>query len=35
MDNLSETARQSMMDTVKKAIDAKDYNAFKAVHTKY
>ncbi len=33
--NLSETDRQAMMDTVQKAIDAKDYNAFKAAHTKY
>ena len=35
MKNLSETDRQSMMDAVQKAIDAKDYNAFKAAHTKY
>ncbi len=35
MKNLSETDRQAMMDAVKKAIDAKDYNAFKAAHTKY
>lgn len=35
MQNLSETDRQAMMDAVQKAIDAKDYNAFKAAHTKY
>lgn len=35
MKNLSETDRQAMMDALQKAIDAKDYNAFKAVHTKY
>lgn len=35
MKNLSETDRQAMMDAVQKAIDAKDYNAFKEAHTKY
>lgn len=35
MKNLSETDRQAMMDLVQKAIDAKDYEAFKAAHTKY
>ncbi len=33
--NLNETDRQAMMDAVQKAIDAKDYNAFKTAHTKY
>lgn len=35
MKNLSETDRQAMMAAVQKATDAKDYNAFKAAHTKY
>lgn len=35
MKDLSETDRQAMKDAVQKAIDAKDYNAFKAAHTKY
>jgi len=35
MKNLSETDRQAMMDAVQKAIDAKNYSAFKAAHTKY
>ena len=35
MKNLSETDRQAMMEAVQKAIDAKDYEAFKAAHTKY
>jgi len=35
MKNLSETDRQALMDLTQKAIDSKDFTAFKAAHTKY
>jgi len=35
MKNLNEVDRQAMMSETQKAIDAKDYTAFKAAHTKY